>query len=241
MHYALLLSVTIRDQCSSTQRGRLMVISEIRRLNLVSHIAKNFEGNRAAFCRATGKNPNLINLVLTDNPDYRRNIGEKLARSIEAVAGLPVGWLDSPRGIGDRRTTSIPILFNPWLIPDKPPIKGDSMLTIPTDDPLLKFRTSATANLLIVASQENSMHPTIKVRDHVWVDLGVKAFTANGIYVVRGADDTTAFKRIQQLSDSQFQLSVDDKSYEPLLLTTKTMSKTTIVGRVTCVWSIALM
>lgn len=218
-----------------------MNVFEVRRLNLIAHIDEKFDGNRAAFCRATGKNPNLINLVLTDNADYRRNIGEKLARSIEEKAGMPVGWLDSPRGVGERKTASIPITFLPWSIPDTPPLKGDSRLTIPTDDPLLKFRVSGTANLLIVAQQEASMQPTIKVHDHVWVDLGVKTFSGNGIYVVRSADNTTAFKRIQKLSDTQYQLSVDDKSYEPVSLTAKAMSKINIVGRVTCVWSLNLL
>lgn len=59
---------------------------EARRVNLTDYIADRYESNRAAFCRATGKNPNLINLVLTDNADYRRNIGEKLARDIERKA-----------------------------------------------------------------------------------------------------------------------------------------------------------
>ena len=218
-----------------------MNVFEVRRLNLVAHIEEKYHGNRAAFCRATSKNANLINLVLTDNADYRRNIGEKLARSIEEKAGLPTGWLDSPRGVGERKTASIPITFLPWSIPDVPPLKADSVLTIPTDDPLLKFRVSGTANILIVSQQEASMHPTIKVGDHVWVDLGVKSFNSNGIYVIRNADNTTAFKRIQQLSDSQYQLSVDDKTYESVSLTAKAMSKVKIVGRVTCVWSLNLL
>lgn len=218
-----------------------MDVFETRRLNLIAFIEEKFDGNRAAFCRATTKNPNLINLVLTDNADYRRNIGEKLARDIEQKAGLATGWLDSPRGVGERRTTCIPISWLVWSIPDKPPLKSDASLTVPTDDPVLKLRITGTSNLLIVVQQESSMAPTIKVNDYFWVDLGVKTFSGNGVYVIRNPDETTLLKRVQQLSDSQFQLSCDDKTYEPVLLNAKSMAKVKIVGRVTAVWSPTLL
>lgn len=214
-----------------------MNVFETRRLNLVAFIDEKFDGNRAAFCRSTTKNPNLINLVLTENADYRRNIGEKLARDIELKAGLATGWLDSPRGVGDRKTTCIPISWMPWTIPDKPPIKSDASLTVPTDDPSLKLRITGTANLLIVVQQESSMAPTIKIHDHFWVDLGVKKFVSDGVYVIRNPDGTTMLKRIQQLSDSQYKMSCDDKTYESVTVNEKTISKVRIVGRVVTVWT----
>jgi hypothetical protein len=222
-------------------KGSNMDVFETRRLNVVAYIEEKFGGNRAAFCRATGKNPNLINLVLTDNPDYRRNIGEKLARDIEVKASLPSGWLDAPRGVGERKTATIPITYLPWAIPDTPPLKPDSCLTVPTDDPALRIRVSGTANLIIVVQQESSMAPTIKVNDFIWVDLGVKAFNSDGVYVVRNSDGTTALKRIQQLSPTQFQLSVDDKTYEPRAVNSKAMTKLPIVGRVLCVWGCSML
>lgn len=214
-----------------------MDVFETRRLNLVAFIEDKFDGNRAAFCRSTGKNPNLINLVLTDNADYRRNIGEKLARDVEKKAGLATGWLDSPRGVGERRMVCIPISWMVWTIPDSPPLRSDSSLTIPTDDPVLRLRITGTSNLMIIVQQEASMAPTIRVGDYFWVDLGVKVFSGDGVYVLRNPDGTTMLKRIQQLSDSEFRLSSDDKSYEPVLLSSKAMNKTGVVGRVTSVWS----
>jgi len=90
--------------------------AEVRRLNLIEYIAKNFSGNRAAFCRATGKNPNLINLVLSGNKDYARTIGEKLARDIEARSNLAKGWLDSPRDIDDIKSVFIPMITATTLV-----------------------------------------------------------------------------------------------------------------------------
>jgi hypothetical protein len=208
----------------------------IRRLNLLTYIEEKFDGNRAAFCRAIEKNPNLINLVLTNNAEYARNIGEKLARDIEQRAGLATGWLDSPKGVGERKMVYIPITWMPWMIPDKPPLRSDASLTVPTDDPALRLRITGTSNLLIVVAQEPSMAPTIRVGDHFWVDLGVKEFRSDGVYVVRNPEGTTMLRRIQALSDG-YQLSCDDKTYEPLVLNFKAMARVKIVGRLISVWA----
>lgn len=84
-------------------------VYEIRRRNLIAYIEDKHQGNRAEFCRHIGKNPNLINLALTRNDEYRKNIGEKLARDIEQLAGMPDGWLDSGEMQPSEPTVSISI------------------------------------------------------------------------------------------------------------------------------------
>lgn len=84
-------------------------IFQVRRRNLVAYIDEKHEGNRAEFCRAIGKNPNLINLALTKNKEYRKNIGEKLARDIEQLAGMPSGWLDQSEKSPSEPTIMVPV------------------------------------------------------------------------------------------------------------------------------------
>jgi hypothetical protein len=204
---------------------------EVRRQNLISLIRDSYEGNRAAFCRATGKNPNLINLVLTNNPDYRRNIGEKLARDIEQRAGIASGWLDSPHGIGARHVTRIPVLTDSRDVPDRAPLTSDFSVTLPIDDPTLALRSSGTANLVIVPAQDSCMAPTISVGDHVWVDLGAKKVVGDAIYVVRMKGDGTLFRRIQQLPNSEIRITADNPAYSPQILKARSAAMPRVIGR----------
>ena len=205
-------------------------VFEIRRENLLSLIKDTYQGNRAEFCRATGKNPNLINLVLTSNAEYRRNIGEKLARDIEQRANIAAGWMDAPRGIGIRKVTKVPILTNTRDIPESPPMQSDYHVTLPVDDPILSLRLTGTANLLIVAVQDSNMNPTFRVGDHVWVDLGIKKIQGDGIYAIK-TKDGTMFRRIQQLATGEFRVSTDDPAYAPQIIKGKPSSALRVVGK----------
>lgn len=91
-------------------------IFETRRKNLLSHIADKHQGNRAEYCRAIGKNPNLINLTLTRNPDHRKNIGEKLARDLEHLSNLPDGWLDATERKPPPDVVNVPVVSNDMAI-----------------------------------------------------------------------------------------------------------------------------
>lgn len=205
-------------------------VFENRRENLVAYVRDAYGGNRAEFCRAINKNPNLINLVLTNNEDYRRNIGEKLARDIEKRAGIADGWLDSPRGAGVRKTTRVPIIPAQTETPDKAPLSGDFSVTLPVDDPSLSLRATGTANLVIVAVQEASMAPTVSVGDWVWVDLGVKKVTGDGVYLV-ALSDGPILRRFQALPTGDLRMSTDDPAYAPVILKGKPLQALRVIGK----------
>jgi len=204
--------------------------TEIRRLNLIEYIANNFAGNRAAFCRATGKNPNLINLVLSANADYSRTIGEKLARDIEARSSLAKGWLDSPRGIGDRKSVFIPVI-TAAVLPSVQPPESDYSFTLPMDDPRLALRLTGTKNLVIFTAKDSNMTPTIEVGDFLWIDLGVKEFAGDGVYSLI-AEDGIVIRRLQKISETELRVSTDNKSFDPLTAKVKGKGKPEISGRV---------
>ena len=209
-----------------------MEVREARRLNLIEHIANTYQGNRAAFSRATGKNPNLINLVLSNNKEFARPIGEKLARDLEIKAHLPKGWLDSPRGIGERKSVFIPVVTGALLPKEQPP-NADYSFTLPLDDPMLSLRLSGTANLVVYVANESTMTPTFDVGDYLWIDLGVKQYDGDGVYAI--VSDNVKFRRIQKISDTQFRMSTDNKVYDPITYNGKDKKKPVICGRVmTC-------
>jgi SOS-response transcriptional repressor LexA len=204
---------------------------EVRRQNLALLIKDFYEGNRAAFCRATGKNPNLINLVLSSNPEYQRNIGEKLARDIEQRARIASGWLDTPHGIGTRNVTRIPVLTDSRDVPDHAPLKGDFSVTLPMDDPMLALRSTGTANLVIVLAQESCMAPTIAVGDHVWLDLGVKMVKGDAIYLLRMKDKVSLLRRIQQLPNGDICITADNPAYSPQTFKASSRTMPRVIGK----------
>jgi SOS-response transcriptional repressor LexA len=207
-----------------------MDVSETRRLNLIEHIANNFAGNRAAFSRATGKNPNLINLVLSSNKDYARAIGEKLARDIEIKSNLPKGWMDSPHGIGERNSVFIPMITAVSLPTAQPP-GADYSFTLPMDDPRFALRLTGTKNLVIYTGKDSTMAPTIEIGDFLWIDLGVKDYAGDGVYAMTTESGVT-IRRLQKISETELRVSTDNKSYESIVAKIKGKGKPEICGRV---------
>lgn len=66
---------------------------ELRLRNLQAIIKDQFDGKAGRLADALGKKrPQIYRLF--SNSDNRRDIGEELAREIEAKLGLPRGWLD---------------------------------------------------------------------------------------------------------------------------------------------------
>lgn len=193
-----------------------MDIQEIRRNNLVAHIKNKHQGNRAAFCRATGKNPNLINLVLSDNLEFRRGFGEKLARDIESRAGLQEGWLDRLHGHGESRLVRIPIV-RCGDIAEKPPTNYETYSVFALDRHMLRAE-SAPTNVVICMNENDNMSPTVNLGDWLYIDLGVKSIVADGLYVLRlmNSNETT-LRRVQRLPNDQLRISVDNSLYQPIV------------------------
>lgn len=208
-----------------------MDIGDVRRMNLVQYIEQHHKGNRAAFCRAIGKNPNLINLTLTDNAEYRKGFGEKLARDIEKRAGIAQGWLDVPHGLGARRTAYIP-LVPLKAIPDAAPDRCDFHLVLPVDDPNLTTRITGIKNLVCCQIDDMTMQPTLSVGDWVWVDLGTKAFSGDGVYALRKPSGETSLARLQQLMNGSYRMSFDNPSYQTMSLTKEELDDAAVAGRV---------
>lgn len=66
-----------------------------RQHNLRELIDQAFGRSQIQFATAMGwGNPSLVSRLLSVNPDSRKNIGSKMARDIERVAGKPANWLD---------------------------------------------------------------------------------------------------------------------------------------------------
>ena len=163
---------------------------EVRRENVRKLINEKFDGNRSAFSRAAGVHPNQINLVMAEN-EHRRNLGEDLTRRMEASLGIPSGYFDTKHTAGENSVHKI--VAHP--VPE-------SMTSIIRQDDEVESATlynrylnklvgmiTAPENLIICKIATHDMAPEIGFDERVMIDLGVKAVSVDGVYIIgRGSD-----------------------------------------------------
>lgn len=200
-----------------------MDVFEVRRENLKNLIKQKFDGNRAAFCRAIGKNPNLINLLLTKNPDYQRNIGEKLARDIEHGMSLPQGWLDEssrdkmgskPYNVLRSATGTQTIHLDSAYCEKYLPISVD------------------VARYLVAA--DDSMSPAINPGDHVVINPELNNLKSDGVYCFVSSD-RVYMRRMQSQLNGKVLASCDNPAYKPVELLPKDLKSLEIIGKAVAV------
>jgi SOS-response transcriptional repressor LexA len=71
-----------------------MDIYAIRRANLRAVIEERYGGIDRTFALAHGAEPNYVSRLFTENPRWRKNIGDELARRWEKELELPEHWFD---------------------------------------------------------------------------------------------------------------------------------------------------
>lgn len=157
----------------------------VRRENLRKLVLDRYDGNRAAFSRAAEVHQNQVNLLLTDNMEHRRNLGEALARKLEHTLGLTSGWLDTVHSAATAHL--VPTLDVPA------PLAGifgkedmlHSMWLYESHLELLEGRITNKSNLHVCRVATRDLDPEISVGDHLLIDLGAKAISVDGVYVVQ--------------------------------------------------------
>jgi hypothetical protein len=205
--------------------------TQIRRANLQALIDDKYEGNRAAFCRAAGKNPNLINLILTKNPDHQRGIGEKLCRDIEKALQLPEGWLDQRSPGNTDRAVSVPISSgieehpSEWMVISPETFRGMAPGT-------------GRANASILKVNSDSMYPTIRPGDLVIIDKSKREIDSSGsvFAVVDGSSITLA--RFRKSLGHGWRVVYDNENYQEEEVSEEALKGLQIVGRAAGVMNI---
>jgi hypothetical protein len=83
-----------------------MDIADIRRKNLQACLVKVFDGNQSRLAEKIQRPPRSVNGMLHG----KKSFGERVARDIEQLLGLPRGALDAPISDGDLRAkvTALP-------------------------------------------------------------------------------------------------------------------------------------
>ena len=200
------------------------MLEQIRRSNLDALIKDRFEGNRAAFCRATGKHPNLINLILSKNPNLKRGIGEKLCRGIEESLTLPRGWLDAPlHGSEGAGAATVSIIDES---------RTEEFMTL--DRASLKEISGATpsGHIAVVRVKSDHMTPTVSAGDLLFLDTSedAKKIDQSGSIFVVETPDGPSLVRFRKTAEG-WALSFDNSAYQPAKVTQAFVDKQVILGR----------
>lgn len=157
----------------------------IRKDNLGAIVNNKFGGNKAALARAVKVHPNHINLLLSSNEVHRRNLGEGMARQLEEALGLPPLWLDNPHDADSaKKPVNIPALpidasISKLLTTSEITALGVGFKVV--DD--LRPEVTAVENLFL-AQAVADCSPHVSPGDTVVIDAGVKAYTAEGVYLL---------------------------------------------------------
>jgi hypothetical protein len=160
----------------------------IRKANLLELALQKFQGNKSALARAAEVHHNHINLLLSNNDSHRRNMGEDLARRMEARLGLPPLWLDNDHTNEQTATAviaSLPIGEGLDRVLQNSPIHS---MTV-TISWMAANLTHATPQLFLSCIASDEASPHVVSGDIVIIDAGVKAFTVDGVYLLIHGED----------------------------------------------------
>lgn len=204
---------------------------DIRRENLSRIVLNGYGGNRAAFSRKAGVHQNQVNLLLTDNMEHRRNLGEALARRMEEALGLPTGQLDvSPVEGADAETTVRALPLDGTL---RNALKPTTFLhgAVIKSSWLDAFdsRITAVQNVGLAEIATDDMAPDLHVGDNVLIDTGATTVAVDGVYLLT-RDDDAFVRRVQKQLDGGFMITADPSRHQPLKV--ENMKRFRVLGRV---------
>jgi hypothetical protein len=274
-----------------------MDIYAIRKQKLISLIGNQRKG---ACAERWGMAPAHLSQILSDKT--AKNLGDDVARRIEATEGLPRGWFDSispsdSMGTGDEQISAdyageassqtaadqikkmlskvkgltstardriiaaadetsnvITVDFSrPGQVGDEVWIAhydvraamGSGQIPHEYPEMLQDIRVSPKHlremgvtfkehfHLKMITGWGQSMAPTIKDRDPLLVDITIREFTGDGIYLF-SHDEMLYVKRLQKKGKDRFKMISDNKHHDPEDIR---VDDTHILARVLYVWN----
>lgn len=274
-----------------------MDIYAIRKQQLISLIGNQRKG---ACAERWGMAPAHLSQILSDKT--AKNLGDDVARRIEAIEGLPRGWFDSVspgesitptdeltssdhagetsaqtaadqikqmlskvKGLSntardriiaaaDESSNVITVDFSRpgqvgdevWIahydvraamgggqIPHEYPEMLQDIRVSPKHLRDLGVTFKEHFHLKMITGWGQSMAPTIKDRDPLLVDITIREFTGDGIYLF-SHDDMLYVKRLQKKGKDRFKMISDNKHHDPEDIR---VDDTHILARVLYVWN----
>lgn len=197
---------------------------------------------------AIGKKANQVSDLLSGSASF----GEKVARSIEAYAGLPDKWLDDDSDLPDSKVVELGIfrgknkpeefvipefntggsMGNGLLLRDQPGVIRGWTVNQEWVQKNVKSHTGEK-NLCIVTGFGDSMKGMFNPGDPLLVDRGITSVDYDAVYFFR-VDGEGFIKRLQRIPGEGLRVLSENKKYESW--TIKPGMDFEVFGRVLKAW-----
>jgi hypothetical protein len=242
-----------------------MSVRTARRQKLDALIAE--AGGVAPLARGAGVSEKYLRQILSgfQGPRDRkpRELGDRLARRLEAACDRPHGWMDEPpvaKARAPRGGAVGPAAVSPPSGPDEiwiprhdgvyprmgmgsgAMVDGNEVVTmVRASETGLRQRLGPTphtgiANLRLVTARGDSMRGTFEEGDLLLVDTGVDEVLGDGVYVLRGPE-ALLIKRVQKRGDGSWLLLSDNPLYPPDPVPREAREQYRVLGRVLLAWA----
>lgn len=207
--------------------------------NRYAHLRDIIErhGGQTAVAEKIEVSKQYISTVGSDNP--RKNIGNKVARKIETVFGLPIGTIDMPMGnhgaISDDLTVTVPLLNVVASMGHGATMdwEEETIQEMRFSKRWLRHNTDASSfsALALVTGKGDSMDPTFVDGSILVVDTSYTQLKIDGVYVMR-REDELFIKRIQRNLDGSFDVISDNPKYKVQVIRDPLKNNILVLGRV---------
>lgn len=171
-----------------------------------------------------------------------KGIGHAMARRIEQVFEVPIGWLDidhSKPSQAGADTVSVPLLDTLASAGNGLSQADDEVVQmIVFNKAWVRQNVSASAfeHLALLTAKGDSMEPTFTDGSILMVDRGVSTIKLDAVYVLsRGGE--LFVKRIQRGLAGGYTVISDNPRYAAVSITEGERSQLAVLGRVVMVWN----
>lgn len=229
----------------------MKTINEIRRENLTFLVEQY--GSFAKFNVALGRNrrdatlSQIRNGVANTSSGKPREMGDRLARSIEQKLNLGVGWMDTEHNFSEEDVDQLgeDVMFIPIFenkvsagpgqeVLDRDIVAGGITFYKPFLATASRLRDFGNLGLFCVIG--DSMSPTFEHGSILLVNRSIVEFQGSGIYIIRAVDELYVKRISRKITTGETIISSDNPSAGvPELLNGETQIE--ILGKVVFGWN----
>ncbi|KAB8312962.1 helix-turn-helix transcriptional regulator [Erwinia endophytica] len=196
---------------------------EIRRKNLADllsrHLEENPESNRAKFAELCGLVPAQLSQLL-GNKSFR-NIGDALARRVEAALELNHGWMDSLHDVVQQNSE---LEFAGPIRSGYVPVMGEAILGIGGSVDMIEFQAgwlrvySGDKDAYGLKVKGDSMWPRIQSGEFVVIEPNTAVRAGDEVFV-RTKEGHNMIKIMNKTRDGNYKFSSVNNDHRPETLT----------------------
>lgn len=198
-----------------------MDIKSIRKSNLeqliIEFLKRDRHTTKAAFAELCGISPAQLSQLLGKNS--HRNVGDKVARKIEAAMDRPFGWLDTPHDVSKSEVNELEYVGTVRL--GAVPVVGEAILGIDGMIDMLEIHAgwlqiySADKDAYGLKVKGDSMWPRIQSGEYVVIEPNTTVHSGDEVFV-RTKDGHNMIKIMSKTRDGDFQFSSINSDHRPI-------------------------